>query len=446
MLPRNSLQLIRRVMNRFKLDAGMYLTIVATSPARTPTCRSTSPRRCSGILGTCVELQATATRADIEAMADYTDDPAQQAELLALTGDDEESHARYRQQVREPNVSVLDLLERYPACTLPFPVYLDLLPALQPAVLLDLVVAAGQRRGRARVTDGVLRAPARRGDGEFDGVCSTYLADDGTRAAPFSCSRREPTIPFRPPADPAVPMIMVGAGTGLAPFRGFLQERAAQKERGGDAGAVAAVLRLPHPRADRLYADELRAFEQSADVQRVHGLLARADRRPQVRATRDARPRRRDLGPGAAQRHDLRVRQRAHPRRRACAPRSLEIVDRQDRCHGRRGGGVARRPARATTATSRTSGDRTSASRAGAAPPVTWPPHGSAASSDGPAADPGDDGRCGRDRKCWSSWLTATAGTWMPPVSATADRATGCIATRPLPYAGISTAELFPVR
>ena len=130
-LPRNSLALIRRVMRHFKLDAGMYLTIAATSGAHTHL-PIDEPAPLLGILGSCVELQACATRADIDVLAEHTDDPEQQAELRALTGDDEQSRARYRTTVREPGLSVLDLLERYPACRLPFPVFLDLLPALAP--------------------------------------------------------------------------------------------------------------------------------------------------------------------------------------------------------------------------------------------------------------------------------------------------------------------------
>jgi sulfite reductase alpha subunit-like flavoprotein len=56
-------------------------------------------------------------------------------------------------------------------------------------------------------------------------VCSTYLADrsPGDDVAVYV----RPSSNFRPPSDPNTPMIMIGPGTGIAPFRGFLQDRRA---------------------------------------------------------------------------------------------------------------------------------------------------------------------------------------------------------------------------
>ncbi|WP_102142713.1 molybdopterin-dependent oxidoreductase [Mycobacterium hubeiense] len=62
-------------------------------------------------------------------------------------------------------------------------------------------------------------------NGARGGVCSTYLADRAGAARVPVFLQRSPH--FRPPQDAATPMIMVGPGTGIAPFRGFLQERRA---------------------------------------------------------------------------------------------------------------------------------------------------------------------------------------------------------------------------
>ena len=63
----------------------------------------------------------------------------------------------------------------------------------------------------------------------YGGVCSTFLADRaGGEAGIFV----QPNKIFRPPADDQAPVIMIGPGTGIAPFRAFLQERRARDAQG----------------------------------------------------------------------------------------------------------------------------------------------------------------------------------------------------------------------
>ena len=86
---------------------------------------------------------------------------------------------------------------------------------------------------------------------------------------------RKPTIAFHPPENPHVPMIMIGAGTGLAPFRGFLQERDALAAQGVPVGRSLLFFGCRNPDSDLLYADELRGFEERGVV-RVENAFSRA--------------------------------------------------------------------------------------------------------------------------------------------------------------------------
>ncbi len=112
-----------------------------------------------------------------------------------------------------------------------------------------------------QLTVSVVRYQGARG-GIRHGVASTYLADRAATVPVFLQAAPH----FRPPEDALTPMIMVGPGTGVAPFRGFLHERRAL----GHTGRNWLFFGDQHRAENYYYQDELEAF--AAD-----GLLTRLD-------------------------------------------------------------------------------------------------------------------------------------------------------------------------
>jgi len=95
-----------------------------------------------------------------------------------------------------------------------------------------------------------------------EGVCSTFLAErvgDGTVGVFVHPSKN-----FKPPADPAQRMIMVGPGTGIAPFRAFLEDRRAK----GHPGQNWLFFGNPHRSTDFLYKDELHGMIEEGVLHR----------------------------------------------------------------------------------------------------------------------------------------------------------------------------------
>ncbi len=190
--------------------------------------------------------------ATLALIAEHTRDPGLR-QLLA-----EERRADLRQWLWGKQLA--DVLHAFPAA-LPAQAWLGALKRLQPR-LYSIASSPKAHPGQVHLTVSAVRYD--NGRRQRKGVSSTFLADRASDAdVPVFVQEASH---FRPPRQGDTPMIMVGPGTGVAPFRAFLQERRAR----GDGGRNWLFFGERHAASDFYYRDELQAL-------RDDGLLTRLD-------------------------------------------------------------------------------------------------------------------------------------------------------------------------
>ncbi len=170
------------------------------------------------------------TRSIREAMLSYLDIARpldRTTDLLAMSAAHPNDAAALRRlsdgdDGAEPaDADLLDLIEAFPSARPPLTDLMQSLPALKPR-LYSIASSLRATPGQVHLCVGVVRTERRRRVRQ--GIASTFLAD---RATDVAIPATITTSHFRLPTDPATPVIMCGPGTGIAPFRAFLQEREA---------------------------------------------------------------------------------------------------------------------------------------------------------------------------------------------------------------------------
>jgi sulfite reductase (NADPH) flavoprotein alpha-component len=124
--------------------------------------------------------------------------------------------------------------------------------------------------GEVHLTVGIVRYEI---DGRLrKGVCSTFLSDRSHSCVPVFVHS---SPGFRPPAQPDTAMIMVGPGTGIAPFRAFLEERRAV----GATGKNWLFFGDQKAQCDFLYQDELDTLQRDGFLHRLDTAFSRDQER-----------------------------------------------------------------------------------------------------------------------------------------------------------------------
>eukprot|EP00903_Cladosiphon_okamuranus_P017375 g16006.t1 len=215
-----------------------------------------------------MDIMAVPRRSLLEQLTPYVEDHAEREAMHLLSS--KEGKEAYHREVEEPGWTLADLLlERFSSLSMPLDHFLHIVPHLHPRYY-TISSSSSVSPSRVHITVALLEQERSQGR-VYRGVCSSFLSslkpgDVGTPAngvigkgAQCRVFVREST--FRLPADPSTPIIMIGPGTGVAPMRALLQERAWQKTQGLSVGRNVLYFGCRCRSQDYIYKDELEAYQ-----------------------------------------------------------------------------------------------------------------------------------------------------------------------------------------
>jgi nitric-oxide synthase len=108
------------------------------------------------------------------------------------------------------------------------------------------------------------------------GVCTNYF--DRLPEGDIPCFLRS-TPGFRLPDNKQAPIIMIGAGSGIAPFRSFWQEREAQIKNGETCGKMFLFFGCRNPKFDNIYGPELSSLLRKGVLHQIFLAFSRGDKK-----------------------------------------------------------------------------------------------------------------------------------------------------------------------
>lgn len=273
-----------------KLDN--VIVVKSTDPTSTKAHPFPVPTTYRTVLRSYIDISAPPSRHTISTLAEYA--PSEKIkEVLTKLGDDKDEFRIVITDARRNLGEVLEWAlqadsEAADFSSIPFDLIIESLSRLQ-ARYYSISSSPKAHQNHIHVTAVVLDyKPVSTSDRTVYGVATNYLwsihsqlnnvQDDrprynveGPRGIYLSKDSDKPAIKlpvhvrhsnFHLPRNPALPIIMVGPGTGIAPFRGFMQERAIQKRDGRDVGKTLLFFGCRRSDEDFMYKDEWPTYFQ----------------------------------------------------------------------------------------------------------------------------------------------------------------------------------------
>lgn len=208
-----------------------------------------------------------------EALSEFATEDKEKTELLMLgTGGNQEAVLEFKRRAEVDTITYADILLEFPSA---HPSFHDIVRIVTPMKRREYSIASSQKVTPNSVSLLIVTVNwvDPKGRDRF-GQATRYL-NGLSVGSPVTVSVK-PSVMKLPPKS-TQPIIMAGLGTGLAPFRAFVQERAWQREQGMPIGDVFLYMGARHQREEYLYGEEWEAYQDAGIIT----LLGRAFSRDQ---------------------------------------------------------------------------------------------------------------------------------------------------------------------
>jgi len=208
----------------------------------------------------------------LKELSEYASDEKEKTMLKTMASSSDEGKALYSDWIIKSCRSIVHILEDCPSVKPKIDHLLELLPRLQcryysisssPKLYLNSVHITAVVIEYKTPTDRINR-----------GVTTSYLKQKrpaiGEKVPVFIRKSQ-----FKLPTKTQTPIIMIGPGTGFAPFRGFLQERKCQREEGKPVGDTILYFGCRKKSEDYLYEEELKGFVADGTITKLYAAFSR---------------------------------------------------------------------------------------------------------------------------------------------------------------------------
>ncbi|KAK5121474.1 hypothetical protein LTR85_005307 [Meristemomyces frigidus] len=279
--PTNAGKEVDRFINILGLTEKRHMVITVKGLDATAKVPFPSPTTYDAVVRYHMEICAPMSRQFVSQLAQFAPNDAIKAEMTKI-GEDKDV---FSEQIAEKNYNLAQFLEYMSNGEkwekIPFSIFIEALHKIQPRyysisssslvqkdkISVTAIVESIEKPGAPHVVKGVTTnyllalKQKQHGDPHPDPHGLDYAITgprnkyDGIHV-PVHVRHSN----FKLPSDPAKPIIMVGPGTGVAPFRGFVQERAQQAQNGENVGKTILFFGCRRKSEDFLYADEWKQY------------------------------------------------------------------------------------------------------------------------------------------------------------------------------------------